>query len=146
MIAIQPHEGEDFVVELDGKLIGKQAFGASRRSASSSTRPIGGRGYAAEALTLVLERAFRRSRPREGRSRRRSAQPRLAKAPDPPRFPRNWTQRAHRLVGGRWCDSVYLELDAAELEQATAHEKRAGGFPPALSSFSCERCLSGGRP
>ena len=36
----------------------RQAFGASRRSASSSHPDHWGRGYAAEALTLVLERAF----------------------------------------------------------------------------------------
>ncbi len=58
MIAIQPHEGEDFIVELDGKLIGKAGLWRFPEIGFILHPDHWGHGYAAEALSLVLDRAF----------------------------------------------------------------------------------------
>ena len=112
MIAIQPSEGEDFIVEFKGQLIGKAGLWRFPEIGFIFHPKHWGRGFAREALAPLLDRAF--------------------SVHDLPKVdadvdPRNHgslkllgnlgfreTGRKERtwLVGDQWCDSVYLELDA----------------------------------
>lgn len=113
MIAIQPEEGEDFIVELDGKLIGKAGLWCFPEIGFILRSDCWGNGFAQEALAFVLDRAFGIH-----------ALPRVDADVDPRNAPSlkllrrlgfRETGRKERtwLVGDEWCDSVYLELDAA---------------------------------
>jgi [ribosomal protein S5]-alanine N-acetyltransferase len=120
MIAIQPSEGEDFIVELDGKLIGKAGLWRFPEIGFILHPDHWGNGYAAEALSLVLDRAFKVHN-----------LPKVDADVDPRNFSSlklltrlgfRETARKERtwFVGGRWCDSVYLELDADGWSEAPA--------------------------
>jgi RimJ/RimL family protein N-acetyltransferase len=113
MIAIKPAEGEDFIVEHDGRLIGKAGLWRFPEIGFIFHPDVWGRGFASEALSLVMDRAFRVH-----------GLPKVQADVDP----RNAaslkllgglgfreTGRAERTwhVGDQWCDSVYLELDAS---------------------------------
>lgn len=112
MIAIQPSEGEDFIVEHEGQLIGKAGLWRFPEIGFILHPRYWGRGFAREALAVVLHRAFDVH-----------GLPKVDADVDP----RNAgslkllaglgfqeTGRAERTwhIGGRWCDSVYLDLDA----------------------------------
>lgn len=112
MIAIAPDEGEDFIVEHEGRVIGKAGLYRFPEIGFILHPDVWGRGFAREALGAVLDRAF--------------AVHRLP-AVEADVDPRNAasltllsglgfrvTGRASRtwLIGGQWCDSVYLSLDA----------------------------------
>lgn len=112
MIAIQPSEGEDFMIELDGQLIGKAGLWRFPEIGFILHPDYWGHGFAGEALAVVLDRAFHVHGlskveadvdPRNGSSinllRRLGFY-------ETGRKERTW------FVGGHWCDSVYLELDA----------------------------------
>lgn len=120
MIAIQPSEGEDFIVELDGKLIGKAGLWRFPEIGFILHPDHWGRGLAREALTPVLDRAF----DVHGLST-------VEADVDPRNSTSLWllarlgfreTSRKARtwFVGGRWCDSVYLALDAADWRSSNA--------------------------
>jgi RimJ/RimL family protein N-acetyltransferase len=113
MISIDPAEGEDFIVEHDGRLVGKAGLWRFPEVGFIFHPDHWGRGFGLEALSLVLGRAF----DVHG----------LAKA-DADVDPRNGaslrlleglgfreTSRAERTwhIANQWCDSVYLELDPA---------------------------------
>jgi len=117
MIAIQPSEGEDFMVEFEGQLIGKAGLWRFPEIGFIFHPEHWGRGFAREALVPVLDRAF--------------SVHGLAKV-DADVDPRNLsslkllsglgfheTGRKERtwLVGDQWCDSIYLELDAESWRQ-----------------------------
>ena len=119
MIAIQPSEGEDFMVEFEGQLIGKAGLWRFPEIGFIFHPEHWGRGFAREALVPVLDRAF--------------SVHGLAKV-DADVDPRNLsslkllsglgfheTGRKERtwLVGDQWCDSVYLELDADSWRQCS---------------------------
>ena len=112
MIAIHPSEGEDFMVELDGQLIGKAGLWRFPEIGFILHPDHWGHGYAREALTLVLDRAFGVH-----------GLPKVDADVDPrnlsslrllSRLGFRETGRKERTwhVGGQWCDSVYLEIDA----------------------------------
>jgi ribosomal-protein-alanine N-acetyltransferase len=110
MIAIPPGEGEDFVVEHDGALIGKAGLYRFPRIGFLFHPDHWGRGFASEALRFVLDRAFRVHRlarieadvdPRNQASL--ACLTRLGFT-EYDRQERTW------LIGGEWLDSVYLEL------------------------------------
>ena len=117
MIAIQPAEGEDFIVELNGALIGKAGLWRFPEIGFILHPDHWGRGYAAEALMLILDRAFGvHGLPKV----EADVDPRNASSlkllsglgfHETGRKARTW------FVGGQWCDSVYLELDAARWSQ-----------------------------
>lgn len=113
MIAIQPSEGEDFIVELDGKLIGKAGLWRFPEIGFILHPDHWGRGYAREALTLVIDRAFEV----HGLSKiDADVDPRNAgslKLLTNLEFHETGRKERTWFVGGQWCDSVYLELDAA---------------------------------
>jgi [ribosomal protein S5]-alanine N-acetyltransferase len=108
---IQPdHEGsDDFIVTLDGELIGK--FGAWKLPEFGFLLDPAhwGRGYASEAMVAFIEH------------RRGQGATELTADVDPRNLPSLRllskhgfveTGRAQRTwnVGGEWCDSIYLEL------------------------------------
>ena len=112
MIAIPPDQGEDFIVTLDGRVIGKAGLWRFPEIGFILDPAFWGRGYAREALEAVIGRAFAVHRlahvtaggdPRQERSLALLA--RLG-FPGTGRATRTWH------VGNVWCDSVYLRLDA----------------------------------
>ena len=111
MIAIQPSEGEDFVVEHRGRVIGKAGLWRFPEIGFIFHPDHWGRGFATEALTSVLDRAFQVHGlpkvdadvdPRNGSSLKLLQ-----------RLGFRETGRKERTwhVGDEWCDSVYLELE-----------------------------------
>ena len=112
MIAIQASEGEDFIVERDGRLIGKAGLWRFPEIGFILHPDSWGHGYAREALAFVLDRAFGIH-----------ALPKVEADVDPRNEPSlrllsqlgfRETGRKERtwLVGDQWCDSVYLEFEA----------------------------------
>lgn len=110
MMAIDPSEGEDFVIELEGRVIGKAGLYRFPEVGYALHPDFWGRGLATEALCPLLARAFAVHRlpavladvdPRNVASLRLLA-----------RLGFEETGRAERnfLVGEEWCDSVYLRL------------------------------------
>ncbi len=113
MLAIQPGEGEDFVVERDGAVIGKAGLYRFPWIGYILHPDHWGQGLAREALTPVIGRAFALH-----------GIPRIEADVDPrnggslallTRLGFVETERVERtwLVGDEWCDSVYLSLDQA---------------------------------
>lgn len=111
MMAIAPTEGEDFMVEFNGQLIGKAGLWRFPEIGFIVHPNHWGRGFAREALTFVVDRAFGVH-----------GLPKITADVDPrneaslrllDRLGFRETARAARtwLVGSEWCDSVYLELD-----------------------------------
>jgi RimJ/RimL family protein N-acetyltransferase len=112
MIAIDPAEGEDFVVELAGRAIGKAGLRRFPEIGFILHPDNWGKGLAREALAAVIARAFAVHR-----------LPAIVADVDPRnaaslgllgRLGFVETHRAARtwLVGEEYCDSVYLRLEA----------------------------------
>lgn len=112
MIAIQPSEGEDFIVELDGQLIGKAGLWRFPEIGFLFHPHYWGQGFAREALGAVIERAFtvhglaRIEADVDPRNLRSLSLVDRLGFRETGRKERTW------FVGGRWCDSIYLALDA----------------------------------
>ena len=111
MIAIELAEGEDFVVEYDGRVIGKAGFHRFPVIGFILRPDCWGKGLAREALQAVIARAFAVHR-----------LPAITADVDPgnqaslgllARLGFWETGRATRTwnLGGTWCDSVYLRLE-----------------------------------
>jgi len=118
-LAIAHHEGEDFIVELDGTIIGKAGLYRFPEIGFIFAPEFWGQGFAREALTAVIARAFTV----HGLARIiADVDPRNAASlallgwlgfRQTGRRERSW------LIGGEWCDSIDLELPA----------KSAAGLP-----------------
>jgi ribosomal-protein-alanine N-acetyltransferase len=112
MIAIQPSEGEDFIVEFEGQLIGKAGLWRFPEIGFILHPDHWGRGFAKEALSLVFDRAFGvhglQKVDADVDPRNEASLNLLAGLGfhETGRKERTW------LVGDQWCDSVYLALDA----------------------------------
>jgi len=112
MIAIRLPEGEDFIVEHDGRLIGKAGLWRFPEIGFIFHPDHWGRGFAGEALGFVIARAFdAHGLPKveadvDPRNERSIKLLRRLNFRETGRKERTW------LVGEEWCDSVYLELDA----------------------------------
>lgn len=112
MIAIDAAEGEDFIVEHDGKLVGKAGLWRFPEIGFILHPDFWGRGFAREALALVLDRAFGvhgLPKVEADVDPRNAASLKLLESlgfREIGRAERTWH------VGDQWCDSVYLELDA----------------------------------
>lgn len=112
MVAIQPSDGEDFIVEHDGELVGKAGLWRFPEIGFIFHPDHWGRGFGREALTLVLDRAFGvyglQKVDADVDPRNAAALKLLAGLGfrETGRKERTW------LVGDQWCDSVYLSLDA----------------------------------
>ena len=111
MIDIPPLEGEDFIVELDGTIIGKAGIWRFPEIGFIFHPDHWGHGYAQEALAVVISRAFEVH-----------GLPKIEADVDPrntgslkllTRLGFEETGRKERtwLIADQWCDSVYLALD-----------------------------------
>jgi RimJ/RimL family protein N-acetyltransferase len=112
MLRIESAEGEDFVIEHAGHVIGKAGLYRFPEVGFIVHPDHWGHGIATEALSAVLDRALSVHRlpsieadvdPRNGASLRVLEKLGFVETA---RRVRTW------FVGGQWCDSVYLRLDA----------------------------------
>ncbi len=111
MIDIPPGEGEDFVIEREGRVIGKAGFYRFPEIGFILHPDAWGEGYAYEALGAVLARGFAEhdlARVEADVDPRNTASLRLLG-----RLGFHETGRASRTwrIGEEWCDSIYLALD-----------------------------------
>jgi RimJ/RimL family protein N-acetyltransferase len=109
MIAIPPDTGDDFIVELDGRLIGKLGAWRWPEVGFLLSRDHWGKGYASEALTAFIGHAF------AGRADHLTADVDPRNRASLALLARTGFRETHRaartwLVGEEWCDSVYLAL------------------------------------
>lgn len=124
MIDIPPSEGEDFVIEHAGHVIGKAGLYRFPEIGFIVHPNYWGRGLAAEALRLVLDRAFSvhgLDRIEADVDPRNVASLRLLGRlgfTETGRKERTW------FVAGQWCDSVFLALAASDWR------KKNGGTVP----------------
>jgi ribosomal-protein-alanine N-acetyltransferase len=113
MMTIPPGEGEDFVIEHEGRMIGKAGLYRFPDIGYLLDPACWGQGFATEALEAVIARAFAVH-----------GLPRIEADVDPRNaaslrlLARLGFRETHRqartwLVGEEWCDSVYLVLDEA---------------------------------
>ena len=109
-IAIPLGEGEDFLVEHEGRVIGKAGLYRFPETGFLFAPEMWGQGFASEALRAVIARAFAVHGlaaieadvdPRNAASLRLLGRLGFAETG---RAARTW------LVGEEWCDSVYLRL------------------------------------
>ena len=120
MMAIQPGEGEDFIVECDGQLLGKAGLYRFPDIGYILHPDHWGRGYAREALTLVIDRAFEAHGPErisadvDPRNEGSLALLKKLHFREIRRAERTWE------IGGEWYDSVYLALDPADWRRSRA--------------------------
>lgn len=110
MIAAPADESDDYVVELDGRAIGKMGAWRLPEIGYMLARRHWGRGFAGEALAGFVAHAFGRGLDHltadvDPGNAASLALLRRAGFRETGRAERTW------LVGGRWCDSVYLRLD-----------------------------------
>lgn len=112
MIAIPCAEGEDFVIEHAGRVIGKAGLYRFPEIGFIFHPDVWGRGFAREALDAVIARAFAVHR-----------LPAITADVDPRNaaclkllaglgFRETGRQARTWLVGDEWCDSIYLRLEA----------------------------------
>ena len=120
MIAIRPSEGEDFIVEFEGQLIGKAGLWRFPEIGFIFHPAYWGSGFATEALGVVLERAF----DVHGLANvDADVDPRNAgslKLLDRLGFRETGRKERTWRVGDQWCDSVYLRLDASRWRRPPA--------------------------
>jgi len=113
MMTIPPGKGEDFVIELEGRLIGKAGLYRFPDLGYLLDPAFWRRGLMREALGSVIARAFSvhdLPRLQADVDPRNAASIRLLE-----RLGFRETHRQERtwLVGEQWCDSVYFVLDRA---------------------------------
>jgi ribosomal-protein-alanine N-acetyltransferase len=114
MIAIASGEGEDFVVELDDRVIGKVGLFRFPEIGFIFHPGVWGRGFATEALRAVLDRTFAVHRlPAVEADVDPRNQPCL-KLLDRLGFIEVGRARRTWFVEEQWCDSVYLRLAAPQ--------------------------------
>ncbi len=95
MIAIEPGEGEDFIIECDGQLIGKAGVYRFPDIGYILHPDHWGRGYAREALTFVIDRAFDVHGLDKDRGGRRSSERGLARIAQEAELPGDAPGRAY---------------------------------------------------
>ncbi|MEL0212554.1 MAG: GNAT family N-acetyltransferase [Novosphingobium sp.] len=120
MAAIPALEGEDFIVEHAGRIIGKAGFYRFPDLGYMFDPEVWGRGFAREAVGAVIDRGFavhHLPRIQADVDPRNKASIRLLE-----RLGLAETHRAARtwLVGDEWCDSVYFALTREDWDQRTA--------------------------
>lgn len=134
MIDIPPGEGEDFIVEHAGSVIGKAGLYRFPEIGFILHPDHWGRGLAAEALAAVIERAFTVHHldrieadvdPRNARSLALLA--RLG-------FLETGRKAGTWQIGEQWCDSVYLRLRPDDWAAVSRALPRQAGKPSASPS------------
>lgn len=110
MAATTPAEGDDFILEHEGRAVGKAGFYRFPEIGYILAPALWGRGLAREALGAVIPRAFalhRLPRIEADVDPRNIASIRLLEAlgfAETGRAGKTW------LIAGQWCDSVYFSL------------------------------------
>jgi len=113
MIGIPRHEGEDFIVEHRGQVIGKAGFYRFPEIGYIFHPDSWGQGFATEALTTVIDHGFARHPlpcvmadvdPRNAASLKLLERLGFART--------NYREKSW-YIGGEWCDSVDLVLEPA---------------------------------
>ena len=110
MLSIDPATSDDFIVELDGQVIGKAGAWKLPEVGYIIGTAHWGKGYAREAMAAFIAYAFEHRidhltadvDPRNERSLALMARLGFRETH---RAPRTWH------IGGEWCDSIYLRLD-----------------------------------
>lgn len=110
MIRASPEHSDDFLIEYNGKAIGKAGFWRAREVGIMVHRPLWRKGIAREALTAVIPRSFARA-PNEPivaeADPRNSGSLNLLKSLG---FTETGREKHTIKIGEEWCDSVYLAL------------------------------------
>lgn len=119
-----PSAGEDFIVELNGRIVGKVGLYRFPEIGFIFHPDVWGRGIAREALSAVLDHAVAvhgLDTVRADVDPRNAASLGLLR-----RLGFRETHRAERtwLIGEQWCDSIYLALHRSDW--AGAQESRQG--------------------
>ncbi len=114
MISIPAGEGEDFIIELEGRVIGKAGLYRFPEIGFILHPDVWGRGLASEAVEAVIDRGFRvhglDSIVADVDPRNQACLRLLQR-----RGFRETGRRAHSwCVGGVWCDSVDLALSRSD--------------------------------
>ncbi|WP_260926355.1 GNAT family N-acetyltransferase [Novosphingobium sp. 9] len=120
MIALPAQQGEDFVIEHEGRAIGKAGFWRFPELGFILHPAFWAQGLMREALEAVLARGFAKHRLPHATA---DVDPRnMACLGLLTRLGFQETGRAQGTwqVGEEWCDSVYLQLDAATFQSRTA--------------------------
>lgn len=111
MIAIPPQQGEDFIIEHEGQVIGKAGFYRFPEIGFILHPATWGQGFAKEALTCVIERGFRKHRlgtiVADVDPRNSASLGLLEKLG----FRRTGYREKSWCIAGEWCDSVDLALE-----------------------------------
>ncbi|KPL69418.1 acetyltransferase [Erythrobacter sp. SG61-1L] len=119
MIATRPEEGEDFIIEHDGRAIGKAGFHRFPAIGYVLHPACWGQGFAQEALRPVIERGFTRHLlarivadvdPRNEGSLKLLRRLGFAEA--------GYREKSW-YIGGEWLDSVDMALEARDWAAAT---------------------------
>lgn len=120
MAAIEPALGEDFIVEHEGRVIGKAGFYRFPDLGYLFDPAFWGQGLAREAVDAVIARGFtmhQLSRVQADVDPRNTASLRLLERLG---FAETHRQARTWLVGDEWCDSVYFLLTREQWDQRTA--------------------------
>lgn len=120
MAAIEPALGEDFIVEHEGRVIGKAGFYRFPDLGYLFDPAVWGQGFAREAVRAVIARGFdvhHLPRIQADVDPRNKASLRLLQRLG---FTETHRQARTWLVGDEWCDSVYFVLTREDGDQRTA--------------------------
>lgn len=126
MIAIPRADGEDFIVEHQGRVIGKAGLYRFPEIGYILHPDSWGQGFATEALTPVIDRAFRKhllGRIEADVDPRNVASLKLLKKLG---FTRSGYREKSWYISGEWQDSIDLTLDEATWKASTAIPVQAG--------------------
>lgn len=120
MAQIAPATGEDFIVEFEGRVIGKAGFYRFPDVGYLFDPAVWGQGIGREAVGAVIARGFavhRLPRVTADVDPRNKGSMRLLERLG---FTETHRQTRTWLVGDLWCDSVYYELTREQWDQRTA--------------------------
>lgn len=120
MAETAPHEGDDFIIEYQGRRVGKAGFYRFPDIGYILAPDLWGQGLVAEALAPIIARVFERGaleRITADVDPRNTASIRLLE-----KLGFAETHRAERtwLIAGAWCDSVYFALSREDWPARTA--------------------------
>ena len=142
MLAIDPAKGEDFAIELDGRVIGKVGLFEFPEIGFILHPDSWGMGYAGEALRPVLERAFAvHGLPfvEADVDPRNAPSLRLLQSMG---FVETGRAESTWKVGDEWCDSVFLRLTNPNRDsQELPHCRQSGASLTHLTHSPGERNL-----
>ena len=120
MAQTTPDDGDDFIIEFEGRTVGKAGFYRFPDIGYILDPALWGQGLVAEALTPIITRAFALhglERITADVDPRNTASIRLLE-----KLGFAETHRAEKtwLIAGEWCDSIYFALTAQDWRARTA--------------------------